>query len=206
MPETLLGATSSTARRAVAIQTFLPYSDFAESASVLDDKRLGKQAVECKQILMVHLDQTEAYRHHPAVLMWKGYVPSLFRYMAACLAELDRRGRKTDVLREWAIEEHDKVVGPGALLDPPWMGDDDVHRSHRSNLIRKNNHYIWAERDDWPYIWPEPLSPTVWTVRLSVPDIRRVKVGLRTLPAHLAGLDAYSGGRRPVTQIRGLHL
>lgn len=33
------------------MQTFLPYADFAECARVLDDKRLGKQRVECLQIL-----------------------------------------------------------------------------------------------------------------------------------------------------------
>ena len=33
------------------MQTFLPYPDFQISASVLDYRRLGKQRVECKQLL-----------------------------------------------------------------------------------------------------------------------------------------------------------
>ncbi|MFN7881952.1 MAG: pyrimidine dimer DNA glycosylase/endonuclease V, partial [bacterium] len=33
------------------MQTFLPSPSFAESARILDNKRLGKQRVECKQIL-----------------------------------------------------------------------------------------------------------------------------------------------------------
>ena len=33
------------------MQTFLPYADFPGSAKVLDRKRLGKQRVECCQIL-----------------------------------------------------------------------------------------------------------------------------------------------------------
>lgn len=33
------------------MQTFLPYTDFKSCARVLDDKRLGKQRVECLQIL-----------------------------------------------------------------------------------------------------------------------------------------------------------
>lgn len=33
------------------MQTFLPYPDFTKSARVLDNKRLGKQRVECLQIL-----------------------------------------------------------------------------------------------------------------------------------------------------------
>lgn len=33
------------------MQTFLPFADFSKSAACLDDKRLGKQRVECLQIL-----------------------------------------------------------------------------------------------------------------------------------------------------------
>lgn len=33
------------------MQTFLPYSDFTKSAQCLDNRRLGKQRVECLQIL-----------------------------------------------------------------------------------------------------------------------------------------------------------
>ncbi len=33
------------------MQTFLPYADFQQSAKCLDNKRLGKQRVECLQIL-----------------------------------------------------------------------------------------------------------------------------------------------------------
>lgn len=37
------------------MQTFLPYPDFALSAKVLDNKRLGKQRLEAKQILEINL-------------------------------------------------------------------------------------------------------------------------------------------------------
>lgn len=42
---------------------------------------------------------------------------------------------------------------------PEWFGDKDFHRSHASNLIRKNpEHYrpIFGDDvpDDLPYIWP----------------------------------------------------
>ena len=35
------------------MQTFLPYSDFEQSLSCLDNKRLGKQRVESMQILNI---------------------------------------------------------------------------------------------------------------------------------------------------------
>lgn len=40
------------------MQTFLPYSSFEESAKCLDNKRLGKQRVEAKQILEINLFKT----------------------------------------------------------------------------------------------------------------------------------------------------
>jgi hypothetical protein len=41
---------------------------------------------------------------------------------------------------------------------PSWLGDDAVHASHRSNLLRKDlRHYSrfgWTEPDDLEYVWP----------------------------------------------------
>lgn len=199
------------------MQTFLPYPEYRKSMIVLDGSRLRKQAVECKQILMVHLGQTDAYANHPAVLMWTGYVPSLFAYMKTCMVEIERRGFSHELLTKWCNTEHDKNVGPG-LWDqtPPWLGDDDLHRSHRSNLLRKD-FALYSERfskhgekldpPDLTYIWPEPLSPTTYTVRLSKPDIKRINTGERTLPRGLpADLGSLGPDRQPPREIRSRHL
>ena len=41
---------------------------------------------------------------------------------------------------------------------PPWLGDPDFHRSHRSALVRKDPGYyrpVFPEvPDDLPYVWP----------------------------------------------------
>ena len=44
------------------MQTFLPYPDFAKSAACLDNRRLGKQRVECLQILKT-LSKESKYCH-----------------------------------------------------------------------------------------------------------------------------------------------
>ena len=49
-----------------------------------------------------------------------------------------------------------ELAGAGEL--PPWLGDDAVHRSHRSALVRKDP-AVYAdlfpgEPDDLPYVWP----------------------------------------------------
>jgi hypothetical protein len=41
---------------------------------------------------------------------------------------------------------------------PAWLGDESIHASHRSNLIRKDPkfyaQYGWSEGPDLPYVWP----------------------------------------------------
>jgi len=47
----------------------------------------------------------------------------------------------------------------GSFLLPPWIGQENFHASHRSNLLRKKpDHYGqfgWDEPRDLPYVWPE---------------------------------------------------
>jgi hypothetical protein len=47
---------------------------------------------------------------------------------------------------------------------PPWLGDPDVHRSHRSALLRKDpDHYraLFTDvPDDLAYVWPVSDRPT----------------------------------------------
>src|SRR5215213_5369972 len=62
------------------MQTFIPYSNFAESLRVLDLMRLGKQRVEVIQIVRALTVPGYAWSSHPAVLMWKGYEEALGRY------------------------------------------------------------------------------------------------------------------------------
>ena len=61
------------------VNTFLPFANFKKCAKVLDNKRLGKQRVEAKQIISILTDatKTKGWRSHPAVLMWKGHAKAL---------------------------------------------------------------------------------------------------------------------------------
>lgn len=43
------------------MQTFLPFPDFARSAKVLDNKRLGKQRIEAKQILEINILKSKEF-------------------------------------------------------------------------------------------------------------------------------------------------
>jgi hypothetical protein len=135
------------------VQTFLPYPDFAESARVLDDVRLGKQRVEAYQIVRTLAGITQGWRHHPAVKMWRGYEDALVDYGVAMCAEWTSRGR-ADTVHGKLLEHRSRRK---AVL-PPWFGDAALHASHRSNLLRKDPEWYrrwgWAEPPDLPYVWP----------------------------------------------------
>jgi hypothetical protein len=151
------------------MQTFLPFYDFEHCAMVLDDRRLGKQRIEAKQIIQV-LDNPDAkgWRNHPAVRMWDGYIMSLCYYGMAMCTEWARRGFN-DNTRDWfearCISEFANNEARGVQHDsrkPPWMADARLYVSHASNLIRKDPHYyelIWPQIPNGvPYLWPSKES------------------------------------------------
>jgi len=70
--------------------------------------------------------------------MWRGYEEALAAYgapSAGVVRLLDRLG-----------------------LVPPWLGDEDFHRAHRSSLLRKDPDRYGPEfgdvPPDLPYVWP----------------------------------------------------
>lgn len=132
------------------MQTFLPYPSIYRSVGCLDNKRLGKQRVEAKQIIDILEGKSNGWKNHPATKMWCGYVEALKMYYNYCIDEWERRGFKNNMLR---MEPDLHNIKP-----PWWWGNEDFHASHRSNLLRKNKeHYSqfgWEEVDDLPYIWP----------------------------------------------------
>lgn len=143
------------------MQTFLPYADFEKSAAVLDNKRLGKQRVETLQIVKAITDPSYGWQNHPAVKMWRGHGLMLLDYQFAICQEWSGRGYKDTCFEKTADVifngGYDYCADDGTA--PLWLGDESIHLSHRSNLLRKDSaHYgPLFERglfDDLPYIWP----------------------------------------------------
>jgi hypothetical protein len=131
------------------MQTFLPYPDVIRSARCLDWRRLGKQRVEAFQILKVLRGESEGWKNHPAVRMWRGYEPFLQDYMNQMIVEWVRRGYRNTMKIEF--------VWPQPLY-PHWWGSEEFHASHRSNLLRKDpvhyGQFGWPEDRSLPYVWP----------------------------------------------------
>src|SRR4051794_24005889 len=148
------------------MQTFLPYADFERSARALDLKRLGKQRVECIQVLRGLTRSDYGWRNHPAVLMWKGHEEALGRYAFTMCEVWTERGfadtcaatMRLDLreARVTAVRTQVELDAAGSL--PSWLGEPAFHRSHQSSLVRKDpDHYrpLFPQvPDDLEYVWP----------------------------------------------------
>lgn len=135
------------------MQTFLPYADFAKSAKCLDRQRLGKQRVEVLQLLKaLHNEGRGGWRNHPAARMWANNIGSLVEYGQAICIEWISRGYKDTCYQK--ISAYKKLD----ITPPSWLGKQEFHASHRSNLLRKApdwySQWGWTETPDLPYTWP----------------------------------------------------
>lgn len=147
------------------MQTFLPYPSFLASAHVLDRQRLGKQRVETLQILRALELPDYGWQNHPAVRMWRGRTPALVRYGLDCVRVWIGRGHgdsTADQIAEfapWIRELSQEELRRDSLL-PSWLGDERLHRSHRSQLITKDPEFYRPLFPETPegldYFWPEP--------------------------------------------------
>src|SRR3954451_24686597 len=119
--------------------------------------------------------------------MWRGRTAALVVYGLAMVRVWRERGFADSthtLIAEFAPDvegaSQDELARAGLL--PSWVGDEALHRSHRSNLIAKEPEFyrprfaelFGPEPDDLPYIWPEPddvpAAPEpdgvrVWVVR-----------------------------------------
>ena len=111
------------------MQTFLPFADFAETARVLDGRRLGKQRVETLQILRALRVPGYGWRHHPAVGMWAGYEEALARYGLQMCEE--RRGGSPRVV----------LITCGGLFDRSSRTTRTTSPSPRSRSNREHSWY-----------------------------------------------------------------
>lgn len=167
------------------MQTFLPLADFEPSLQTLNDKHLNGQRNEAYQIILALTEhqptakgdlwdgtsvepKTFRYAVHTVARQWKGYEFSLLAYLDSVMIVGHSRGLflTSDVVdRALAcfVASHPTEVWEYTdMEDPPWMGDERLHASHRSNLLRKDpahyGQFGWKEPHDLPYFYPHGLA------------------------------------------------
>jgi hypothetical protein len=136
------------------MQTFLSEPTFKRCAQVLDNKRLNKQLLECRQILNILVNDLDSasWHNHPAVLQWKEYIPALFKYTKEIKEECDNRGIRTT--KNWeVIQEFYKAYNKGPkkkVTRPYWWYKDITNQlefnykyrvitTHRARLYEKDS-------------------------------------------------------------------
>jgi Pyrimidine dimer DNA glycosylase len=220
------------------MQTFLPVADFAETARLLDSPRLGKQRVETLQVLRALELPDYGWASHPVVTMWRGRTAGLVVYGLAMVRAWKERGfadSTETLIAEFAPDAarmtQDDAAAAGLL--PSWVGDEELHLSHRSNLLAKDPDFYRVrfpgDPDDLPYKWPDadavppappPEGVPVWVVRPRAHNelgaaLASGIVGLGTQagvdvdatglsPAELRALSKELSGRRPAKDLRQL--
>lgn len=139
------------------MQTFLPYADFSQIAACLDNKRHCAMLREAQQTLDTLLNRPtkkgnvrKGYLHHPILNLWRGYENSLRFYI--------------NKMREgWLLKGKNSNRSfydlPQKIEMPFWLGNEELHSAHRSQLYHKNpQHYSqfnWAEAF-------EPVKEYIW--------------------------------------------
>lgn len=183
--------------------TFLPMIGFFKSLRELDDARLGKQRQDALNILKALLTagKPRGATATPNIQMWSGfeYTLAVFGMSACSVWQVERRNRD-----KLAFEIHALVDSvPKDLLEPPWLGDLNFHRSHRSYLINKDADFYavkWPNTPErMPLLWPQLVDrdPRGYRLRLSPKDKALLEKGERKLPDWLE----YDKHRNEVVEI-----
>lgn len=138
-----------------------------EESPILRKRDLPKEEWQVERIT------TTGWLNHPVVKMWRGHELKLLEYQRATCEEWTSRGYKDTTLEksEYLFEFFggDRVQ---AATAPWWLGLEEFHLSHQSNLLRKTHEmteaqekqlgisrthydgYFPAVADDLPYYWP----------------------------------------------------
>jgi hypothetical protein len=123
---------------------------FFEKTAMIFEKQCPVCGFELRQIT--------AWQNHPAVKMWIGPKEDREKYLNCLKLYID------SMIKEWINRGYNNTMklsydSKKQCLYPEWIGNEDFHKSHMSNLLRKNKNYYskYFENihDDLPYVWPE---------------------------------------------------
>lgn len=184
----------------------MPYADFDKSVKALDDSRLRKQALESTQLLDIMFDlptktgkPRKGWLNHPAFIAWQYNPGALIEHLLCNVAELDKRGFKTDYAKS-KLDQY--AVFTTSLKRPIWLGDEEIHSSHRARLLQKGfeeklknrknadetikwySQFEWEELNDpelfkKEYSWPINITEASYDKEVRVSkDMFKVKVSL----------------------------
>lgn len=186
------------------MQTFMTDVDYATVSYQLDNKRLGKQRVETYQILRSLTGISSGWQNHPATQMWKGYEYSLAEYGLQMCEEWLSRGFKDSLYQRFA----DALDSLPYSERPWWVSDDSLHKTHQSNLLRKDfTHYsrYFHIQNDLPYVWPLRTEKTfrLGTLKDRTTDMSMINGVIYLTATQVAEMCGVSKGTITAYKARG---
>lgn len=125
------------------MQVFVPYSSPLRCAMVLDQRRLNKQIIECRQILKAIRGESSAWFNHPCVNMYRKHELWLVHYTRCLELYKSAQSLKSDDFDEALIDldlarAEDRIAND----DTPYFLTDAFCEQHQRRLYTKNpSHY-----------------------------------------------------------------
>ena len=130
------------------MQVFMPYPDYNATAQCLDDRRLFKQSLECKQIMSAILGLSTGWKNHCITRLWGKFHESLNEYWWEINMELANRGKKfIPCFSEYKTVEK-----------PFFIGQEYYHSAYRSHLLNKDEKFYRGHG------WTEEAVSGYWSI------------------------------------------
>lgn len=163
---------------------FQPYEDVTDCAKALDDRRLIKQILECKQIYNSGV-QKRGYSNHPVTVHFKRYPFYVIRYALACCDEYYQRFGKKHSYADFFVDEFDELLHNATESDfkTPFFyaqysisnpacirTTENVPELFQKKLINKWSH------DRRPPCWTRRGAPDFWIQSIMSTDTTQSKL------------------------------
>lgn len=124
------------------MQVFVPFKNPFECAKVLDDRRLNKQIIECRQILKAIRGESSAWANHPCTKMYRDHEQWLTHYMHCLELYKSHKDMCDEDFDEATLDlflamEIDEMAN---AMTPPFLTEEFCIQ-HRRRLYTKNFRY-----------------------------------------------------------------
>lgn len=170
---------------------WLPYPNFLESLQSLDDYILGRQLHESGIVLdyLVGFAREQLWTRNRWSRMWRGcesalgLYHSLAKYAWVKRGYFSQRAVPYDYLHEYTTKTlhyaRDEFVPVNEIVYPQWLGNEQLHSSHRSMLLSLNpDHYSqfgWIGGAYSTLYWPEGYeAPGDKAVVREIPELKQI--------------------------------
>lgn len=114
------------------MQVFTPYPEPFKTADCLDDRRLNRQIIECKQILTAIKGESTAWKNHPVVKQYRDHIPYLQNYMDCLKAYKDN------------YLDASIIYSDCAMLYKPEFLTTEFCNQHKRRLYTKDSNFYAA--------------------------------------------------------------